>query len=325
LDNTLWKTAPTIEDANNALHDYLIERNLQYFGFSALNRYQSRVETIMRILMNENPSKYCCMTEHNIPSPQNVRDTMPNSRNQLTPVHLTVLRKDAIETVVRQSGYDEDDIDVINEIVEDAFDYWMQSRQISIKKNLANHVIETLRTIKSFRCNDKQIIVGAITDGNSNPILMDVFTDYFDFCVNAETVGIGKPSRQIFLYAAKNYILPMLNITKNKFSNKSFASSGASSLDIVEKPIESVDQEVDVYKFAEQDFPQQDYDFMTDPSYGYSYSAKPWMDEIWHRQDDARTIDRTDNVGFTNEEIESMLGPWWVSNKWRNTTPILLY
>lgn len=316
LDNTLWKTKSTMEDANNALHDYLIERSLQDFGFSALNRYQPRVEVIMGLMMNDNPNKYCCMSDNTFGTPQNLQNTAmaSSSKNQLStfsPIQLTLLRMDAIESVLLQSGYGDDDIELIDEIVEYAFNHWMNVRQKSIENNLATNVVKTLKTIKALQSNGNRMIVGAITDGNSNPLKMDMFKEYFDFCVNAETVGMAKPNRQIYLYAAKKYVLPMLNITKNESldisSGPSFVTSSSANIETTVTGVMQSSPQVDSNR-----------DLMSVPSYDYRYSANQWRDNIGQEQDYAYMNDRVDDAGFTDEEIESMLGPWWVSNTWRH-------
>lgn len=301
LDNTLWKTKSTMEDANNALHDYLIERSLQDFGFSALNRYQPRVEVIMGLLMNDNPNKYCCMSDNTFATPENLQNTAmaSSSKNQFstfTPIQLTLLRMDAIESVLLQSGYEDDDIELIDEIVEYAFNHWMNVRQKSIENNLANNVVKTLKTIKALQSNGTRMIVGAITDGNSNPLKMEMFKEYFDFCVNAETVGMAKPNRQIYLYAARKYVLPMLNITKT-----------SDNIETTETGVKQGSPQGDLNR-----------DLMSDPSYDYRYSANQWRDNVGQEQDYAYMNERVDAAGFTDEEIESMLGPWWVSNTWRH-------
>lgn len=304
LDNTIWKTTPTIEDSNNALHSYL-ERNLQKFGLSALNRCQHRVEIIMKLLMNENPTKYCYMAEQTFPAAPHVHNKSLTSpldiqKSSLSPIQLTLLRKDAVEAVIRQSGYNESYNETINEIVEDAFDCWMRARQKSIENNLANHAIDTLAKIKKLRCNDTQILVGAITDGNSNPLHMDMFKDYFDFCVNAEEVGISKPSRQIYLYAARMYILPMLNLTKNKSSKASLAFVDAGRNDDKSDYITG--------GFARE---STNPDFMTLPSYDYRYKSNQWKGSTG-QENYAYINDPVDDDELSNEEIESIIGPWWI-------------
>jgi hypothetical protein len=45
------------------------------------------------------------------------------------------------------------------------------------------------------------ILVGAITDGNSDPRNIPALEEYFNFCVNAESVGVGKPDKRVYLKA----------------------------------------------------------------------------------------------------------------------------
>lgn len=45
------------------------------------------------------------------------------------------------------------------------------------------------------------MLVGAVTDGNSDPRNIPALKDYFDFCINAESVGVGKPDKRVYLKA----------------------------------------------------------------------------------------------------------------------------
>jgi hypothetical protein len=47
------------------------------------------------------------------------------------------------------------------------------------------------------------MLIGAITDGNSNPKLVPALSNVFDFYINAEMVGVGKPNKRIYLQAAR--------------------------------------------------------------------------------------------------------------------------
>ena len=47
------------------------------------------------------------------------------------------------------------------------------------------------------------VVLGAITDGNSDPRLVDGLAPYFDFVVNSESVGVAKPDQRVYLAAAE--------------------------------------------------------------------------------------------------------------------------
>lgn len=135
-----------------------------------------------------------------------------------TPVLLTQLRIDALKEVYKnqtqhitnssttskdteqqpQQLYNDDD-DQIDQLAKEAFDIWTQARHDAIPHNLANSVIECLNQIRSLKTSyGEKVVIGAITDGNSDPRRVDMLKDYFDFCVNAESVGISKPDRRIY-------------------------------------------------------------------------------------------------------------------------------
>jgi zinc-ribbon domain len=63
--------------------------------------------------------------------------------------------------------------------------------------------IQSLTTLGTNNPNTK-VLIGAITDGNSNPKLIPELSNVFDFYMNAEMVGIGKPHKRIYVQAAKD-------------------------------------------------------------------------------------------------------------------------
>jgi FMN phosphatase YigB (HAD superfamily) len=187
LDNTLWRTGATIAAANAALAAHLHPHTVST---------TIRVETVMGQLFQANKARYCPI----------------DLEQGHSPVLLTLLRKDAIRHVLELAHHDattlntnttnDDDHDAI---VEAAFDVWTKARYASILNHLALNVpqsLEQIRTIASSTTTTN-IVVGAITDGNSNPLQIPELAAYFDFCVNAESIGIAKPDRRVYLYALR--------------------------------------------------------------------------------------------------------------------------
>ena len=212
LDNCLWKTDACIDGANNALSKYLKENgNIQQ---------PERVEHIMKRLFQTSPITTYCPLAKSVPassSPPNSSsddgstttttngDTGASSSNsssssssssRTSPVLLTKLRIDAIqELLVKYNDYTIEDARIY---AQKAFEYWTMERHNNIPQNLATHVVETLLALKSSisvpsspsssrqRQGEHPVIIGAITDGNSDPRRVQELKDYFDFVVNAE-------------------------------------------------------------------------------------------------------------------------------------------
>jgi FMN phosphatase YigB (HAD superfamily) len=181
LDNTLWRTGATIEAANAALAAHLHPHNVTI-----------RVETVMGQLFQATKARYCPI----------------DLEQGQSPVLLTLLRKDAIRHVLQLSYPDAAALtnttnDEHDAIVETAFDVWTKARYASILNHLARLVPESLEQIRTISSLTTKLVVGAITDGNSNPLDMPELAQYFDFCVNAEMIGIAKPDRRVYLYALR--------------------------------------------------------------------------------------------------------------------------
>ena len=61
---------------------------------------------------------------------------------------------------------------------------WEMERHHAAERHIFPHVIESLKQIKKEHPN---VIIGAVTDGRANPLLMTfTLADYFDFCVSWE-------------------------------------------------------------------------------------------------------------------------------------------
>ena len=181
LDNTLWKTGATIENANDALAAFLEQNQIVQ---------NKRAEVIMGDLFRDNKARYCPV----------------DTETAKGPVMLTLLRKDAIQQVAQvDNGYNPE---AAAQLAEGAFQAWVTARHQAIPAFLADQVVETLQALATMRATSVQhpVKIGAITDGNSNPWLVDCLAGYFDFIVNAEQVGVGKPDKRIYLEAARQVL-----------------------------------------------------------------------------------------------------------------------
>lgn len=188
LDNTLWNTSATISAANDALaeHMQVFCTNIS----SSTNATVTRVEKRMQSLHEASPERY--------------GPTLETSARTKAPVRLTTLRKDAIRRVlIDEAGFADDDVQV-EPIVDEAFKVWVDARHDSIPVHFAASGV--LDSLQAIRASTDIVAIGAITDGNSDPLAIPDLKRYFDFCINAEQVGIGKPDRRVYQKAVE-YVL----------------------------------------------------------------------------------------------------------------------
>lgn len=208
LDNTIWKTSAVISHANDEL-----AKHLDSLGIDA----PVRVENIMGLLFKSNKSKYC---------PLQAEDNENQNMDHIkAPVLLTQLRKDAIMEILRNQTEElNNDLD---KLTEEAFATWTKARHGAISSHLASGVEDTLKEIRQLRTSaGKRVVVGAITDGNSDPRFVDILADHFDFVVNAENVGISKPDRRVYDAAIRH-------VCSNEELNHVFDKVGSENFDII--------------------------------------------------------------------------------------------
>ena len=182
LDNTLWKTGPTIAQANDALAAFLDTHNIVQ---------PERVEVVMGKLFQQDKTRYCPIEKDNAKSP----------------VNLTLLRKDAMASIFAE--HNKGTVSDPQGLAEEAFAVWADARHNTIPSYFSTQVIDTLQTIRSTLVSStgKPVLVCAITDGNSNPTVVPGLDGLFDFCVNAEQVGISKPNRLVYTTALREAAL----------------------------------------------------------------------------------------------------------------------
>jgi FMN phosphatase YigB (HAD superfamily) len=184
LDNTLWITAEVIGGANDALAAFLSEKEIQQ---------PKRTEAFMKTLFEANKAKYSPLLKEDAKGP----------------VNLTQLRTDATEQILKQyNGYSSADARVL---ATEAFGVWTTARHEAILHNMADNVVETLSRIRESLQSQTgaSVIIGGITDGNSDPTRVACLAPFFDFCVNAEQIGVSKPDARVYLHAIEK-VLPTL-------------------------------------------------------------------------------------------------------------------
>jgi FMN hydrolase / 5-amino-6-(5-phospho-D-ribitylamino)uracil phosphatase len=197
LDNTIWKTSPTIASANDALSSFLADTHNVPSTV--------RVERIMKDLFQADPAKYSPVLES---AKSDTDSADPRvERPQASPVYLTMLRKDAIRAALinHADGAQVGDLDeaLLSARIEQAFEHWVEARHDAITRHMAEGVESCLSEIAALRTAEGHpVLIGAITDGNSDPSLVASLEPYFDFCVNAERVGVSKPDKRVYLEAA---------------------------------------------------------------------------------------------------------------------------
>jgi len=190
LDDTLWRTAPVITAANTALESHLDE----LFPETAGRR--RRVTDAMRKLYTENPAAY---------APAFVPDgdrALPESG----PVLLTALRTDAVREICAEDPVAADDP---RGVALRAFERWTEARHAAILEHAAPSgaaaALERIRAgLRPRRGGSSgRIVVGAITNGNSDPRRVPSLAPYFDFLVQSEQVGVSKPDPAVFAEATR--------------------------------------------------------------------------------------------------------------------------
>jgi len=211
LDNTIWKTGAVISSANEALAKHLDSRGIET---------PVRVESVMGTLFKSNKAKYCPILAKDLKG--NVDMSMDHIK---APVLLTQLRKDAVMVVLRNQTVElEHDLEYL---AEEAFQVWTEARHDAIPSNLASSVLDGLQEIRNLKTRDgRDVVVGAITDGNSDPRKVEILEKYFDFVVNAESVGVSKPDRRIYDAAVRH-------VSSNDDLNHVFGADVVDNFDVV--------------------------------------------------------------------------------------------
>lgn len=192
LDNTIWKTSNVISSANDALACYFESKGIQA---------PIRVEHIMGDLFKANKIKYC-------PSVTQDANGDTSLDHLKAPTLLTDLRIDAIKEVLLNQtsrGYSNDETYDIESVAKEIFEVWAHARHAAIPQNYASSVIECLKELRQLKTRrGSPVVIGAITDGNSDPRRVKELEEFFDFVISADSVGVSKPDRRIYENAIRH-------------------------------------------------------------------------------------------------------------------------
>ena len=263
LDNTIWKTSETISDANDALAAHLlnkhgiVERSEKRMGqlfrqyperYAGVDYIPSMIDNLKDSIDDEGTSdivQNVGQTERQIvrttKSENNESDGVHiQSATKMKPVYLTLLRKDAIRSLLLAKDDDSSTNNLstttsvvdLEKQIDTAFDVWMEARCQSISKNFVPCAVSTLQQLRSQQLlasdavttatatatassTSKKIYIGAITDGNSNPNQVPELSGLFDFVVRAEDVGVSKPDARVYKAAVASLMTRLMQDGQN--------------------------------------------------------------------------------------------------------------
>lgn len=193
LDDTLYPIEPVIKAANDAF-----VQAMEKFGFPGLSAFDI-VETGKQVreeIAAKDPEKAAGLTHTEIRELA-IRREMEKvilkrklkevADDWATPVEsLTAnVKKHALSWAKNA---------VSESIVQSVLTDWEMARHHAAERNIFPHVIDALKKIKE---EHPKVIIGAVTDGRANPLLMTfTLAPYFDFCMSWEDDQGGR--RQFF-------------------------------------------------------------------------------------------------------------------------------
>ena len=172
LDNTLWCTLSTLTAAQHATQAFFEARHIAFPRTS---------ESVMKELFQANRARYAPLL----------------GANATCPSQMSELRIDSWTHLLQHyHGYTAADA---RQLATEALQVQADARHDAIPHHLAaSGVVQTLERIRKVL---PHVRLGAITDGNADPTRVPELSSYFDFVIQAETVGCTKPDCRIYTHA----------------------------------------------------------------------------------------------------------------------------
>ncbi|CAJ1945164.1 unnamed protein product [Cylindrotheca closterium] len=183
LDDTLYPIAPCVEAANNAF-----VKAMEKFGFPGLSAFDI-VETGKQVreeIAKTDPQKAAALTHTEIRELA-IRREMQKiilERKLKSTAEDWATQVSSLSSVVRKHAENWANTAVSESVVQSVYTAWEMERHHAAERYIFPHVIESLKKIKEDHPN---VVIGAITDGRANPLLMTfTLAPYFDFCMSWE-------------------------------------------------------------------------------------------------------------------------------------------
>lgn len=189
LDDTLYPIATVVEDANAAF-----VTAMERFGFEGVNAFDivNTGKVVREELRATDPEKAVGLTHTEIRE-MAIRREMERiildrklkqcADDWATPVS-------SLSDIVRKPAQQWAKAAVSESVVQQVLTAWEMERHHSGERHVFPGVIDALKKIKEEHPN---VIVGAVTDGRANPLLMTfTLASYFDFCMSWEDEQGGR-------------------------------------------------------------------------------------------------------------------------------------
>lgn len=195
LDDTLWSTMDTIGVALQSLRAFW-----QAHGV----RIPQSCEVVMKQLFAAHRQKYA-------PTHSDGNDSTTGGA-AFCPVYMTQLRLDAMQYILET--YNKYSPQEAKALAQQAFDVMAKARHEAIPDHLARGAVETLQQLRQrlrSSADGTPVLIGAITNGNADPSSVAILAPYFDFCIQAEQVGVSKPDARIFTHTVQHVLGRLAN------------------------------------------------------------------------------------------------------------------
>eukprot|EP00980_Cylindrotheca_fusiformis_P004848 scaffold1034_cov127-Cylindrotheca_fusiformis.AAC.29 len=183
LDDTLYPIGPCVEAANEAF-----AAAMERYGFEGVSSFDI-VETgkmVRNEIAKKDPKKAAALTHTEIRKLA-IRREMEKiilERKLEETAKDWATQKSSLSPIVRKHAENWAKTGVSESVVQSVYTAWEMERHHAAERCIFDHVIDALKKIKKEHPN---VIIGAVTDGRANPLLMTfTLAPYFDFCMSWE-------------------------------------------------------------------------------------------------------------------------------------------
>ena len=189
LDDTLYPVATILDEANSAF-----ARIMKNFGYDNIVPFQivATAKAIRERMAVTDPEKSACLTHTEIRRLA-IREEMEKlvyQRKLEACAEDWATQVSSLSPLVVQNAKTWAHTAVSPSVVEAVLNAWEMERHHAAERHLYPEVIDTFMQIKEEHPN---VIIGAVTDGKANPLLMTfTLAKHFDFCINWEDDQAGR-------------------------------------------------------------------------------------------------------------------------------------